>query len=59
MKLQNESAQQRELWEAMDIVIGATPVSPPPTAQASPNRKDIQPILDRIGEREKQWSRAA
>jgi hypothetical protein len=58
MNVLNESAELRELWEAMDTVIGETPVSPQAREQATPDDaspdEDIQPILDRIEKRERQ-----
>jgi hypothetical protein len=58
MTLRKESGEQMELWEAMDIVIGATPISRQ-DEQAGPSLEDIQPILDRIEERERQRKRFA
>ena len=61
MNVLKESAELRELWQAMDIVIGETPTSPQAPEQATPTQArtsdsddNIQPILDRIERREKQ-----
>lgn len=53
MNSHSESAEQKELWEAMDIVIGATPASAQ-TEDAAPSLEEIQPIVDRIQKRERQ-----
>jgi hypothetical protein len=58
MKAHKDSGEQMELWEAMDVVIGAAPISWQ-RKQASPSLEDIQPILDRIEERERQRKRFA
>jgi hypothetical protein len=49
-----ESAELQELLQAMDIVIGATPVAPQAAEQATTTAEEIHPILDRIERREKQ-----
>ena len=55
MNVLQESAELQELWEAMDTVMGETPVGEQATqTQASTSDDDIQPILDRIERREEQ-----
>ena len=56
MNVLKDSAELQELLEAMDAVIGATPVFPQspeqiPTVEVED--EDIQPIVDRIERREK------
>ena len=63
MNAQKEPAELQELLEAMDTVIGATPVpqqaSEEPTASTDVEDENIQPIVERIEEREKQRKYAA
>jgi hypothetical protein len=63
MNVLKESAELQELLEAMDTVIGATPV---PRQALEHNSivedvedEDIQPVLGRIERREEQRKRAA
>ena len=58
MTQNSESAELQQLWEAMDTVIGSTPVSPVPKKPAQ-TCEDIRPILERIERREKQRKRVA
>ena len=65
MNVLKDSAELKELWEAMDTVIGEKPVSHKDlvsrkdAAAAFAFDDDIQPILDRIRQREQQRKCAA
>lgn len=56
MNTQKRPAELQQLLEAMDTVIGATPLTAKPAARTAEKVEceDIQPILDRIEQREKQ-----
>ena len=56
MNAQKRSAELQELLEAMDTVIGASAQAAKPAGRTvqKVEGEDIQPILDRIKEREKQ-----
>lgn len=54
MNVLKESPELQELLEAMDTVIGETPVPPVAERVGPAFDDDIQPILDRIERREKQ-----
>lgn len=51
MNVLKETAQLRDLWEAMDIVIGATSQTAEPAPTQEVEDEDIQPILARIERR--------
>jgi hypothetical protein len=60
MKTVKRCDQQHNSWEAMDLVLGETPVTPAPPENEQPEElDDIQPILDRIEKREMKWTRVA
>ena len=58
MKLRRKSADQKELWEGMDIVIGATPI-PDQDGKVAPLCENVQSIRDPMKKRQGQEKAAA